>query len=308
MLQYFAVMDMNKKLLSSMLLLIATIIWGSAFVSQGTAMAYMPPFSFQAIRCFLGFIIMLPIIAIGDRARKANITFLEGWKSKTLWLAGILCGIPLFLACNLQQLALVDVDAGKSGFLTAMYIVFVPFIGLLRKQKLSPLMPISILLAVGGLYLLCCAGVTQVQSGDLLLLGCAVMFAIQINVVDKFVSQVDPLRLNAIQILVCTVLSAAVMLFTESPTTSGILMCVPELIHVGVFSMGVSYGLQIIAQKDLPQSPAALIMSLEAVFAALFGWLLANETMAASELIGCGLLFAAVILSQIEVKPKKESA
>lgn len=307
MLQYTAVIDMNKKLLSSILLLIATIIWGSAFVSQGTAMAYMPPFSFQAIRCFLAFIIMLPIIAFGDRARKTSTSFLDGWKSRTLWLAGILCGIPLFLACNLQQLALVDVDAGKSGFLTAMYIVFVPFIGLLRKQKLSPLMPLSILLAVGGLYLLCCAGVTKVQSGDLLLLGCAVMFAVQINVVDKFVNRVDPLRLNAIQILVCTVLSAAVMLLTEEPTINGIFQCIPELIHVGVFSMGVSYGLQIIAQKDLAQTPAALIMSLEAVFAALFGWLLASETMATSELIGCGLLFAAVILSQIEWKQKKES-
>lgn len=286
------------------MLLLATVIWGSAFVSQSVAMEYMQPLSFQAIRCFLALLIMIPIIMIADKAggRKG---FWKLWQDKTLWLAGILCGIPLFLACNLQQLALVDTDAGKSGFLTAMYIVFVPIIGLFRRQKPSALVPVSVLLAVAGLYLLSCVGVTGIQTGDLLLLGCAVMFAVQINVVDQFVSRLDPLRLNAIQILICTVLSAAVTVCTESPTVSGIAQCLPQLAHVGFLSMGVSYGLQILAQRKLEQAPAALIMSLESVFAALFGAIILHEVMQPHEIVGCGLLFAAVILSQIEIKPKK---
>lgn len=289
------------------MLLVSTVIWGSAFVSQSVAMAYMGPFSFQAIRCFLGFLIMLPIISILDKATGKH-GFLKGWQDKTLWKAGILCGIPLFLACNLQQLALVDTDAGKSGFLTAMYIVFVPILGIFRKQKPSPFVPVSVMLAVAGLYLLSCVGVTSIQTGDLFLIGCAVMFAVQINVVDQFVSRVDPMRLNAIQILVCTILSTIMMVSTESPTLTGIQQCLPQLAHVGFLSMGVAYGLQILGQKKLEQAPAALIMSLESVFAALFGAILLHETMHTHELIGCGLLFSAVILSQIEIKPSKKSA
>lgn len=297
---------MNKKISSSLLLLIATVIWGSAFVSQSIAMEHIGPFSFQAIRCALALIIMMPIIAIADISKGQRKRFFANWLHKELWLAGLLCGIPLFLACNLQQLALVDTDAGKSGFLTAMYIVFVPLIGIFRKQKLSPFIPISVVLAVAGLYLLSCVGVTAIHTGDLLLLGCAVMFAVQINVVDSFVNKVDPLRLNAIQILVCTTLSAICMFCLEAPTWDGISQCIPELMHVGFLSMGVSYGLQILAQRHLSQAPAALIMSLESVFASLFGWLILQETMNTNELIGCGLLLAAVILSQMEWK-KKES-
>ena len=297
---------MKNRITGSLMLLLATVIWGSAFVSQSVAMEYMEPFSFQAVRCFLALLIMIPIIVIADKTDK-KASFWKGWQDKTLWLAGILCGIPLFLACNLQQLALVDTDAGKSGFLTAMYIVFVPIIGLIRKQKPSPLVPISVLLAVAGLYLLSCVGVTVIQTGDLFLIGCAVMFAVQINVVDQFVNRVDPMRLNAIQILVCTVLSTVVMIFTESPTVSGTLRCLPQLAHVGFLSMGVAYGLQILAQQKLEQAPAALIMSLESVFAALFGAVILHEVMQSHELIGCGLLFAAVILSQIEIKPKKSA-
>lgn len=287
--------------------MIATVIWGSAFVSQSVAMKYIGPFTFQAIRCLLAFLILMPIIFIVDVAGHKK-GFISGWKDKTLWKAGILCGIPLFLACNLQQLALVDTDAGKSGFLTAMYIIFVPLIGIFRKQRLSFFIPVSVVLAVAGLYLLSCVGVTSIQIGDLFLLGCAVMFAIQINVVDKFANHVDPLRLNALQILICTFLSSVCMVTMESPSVDGITQCIPELMHVGFLSMGVSYGLQIIAQKNLPQAPAALIMSLESVFAALFGWLLLDEFMEIHELIGCALLFSAVILSQIEIKPKNKMA
>lgn len=298
---------MKKQLRGSALLLLATVIWGSAFVSQEIAMNHLGPFSFQACRCFVALIGLILIIAIFDRRDKREIGFFRRWADPTLWKAGILCGIPLFLACNLQQLGLAgDTGAGKSGFLTAMYIVIVPIIGIFRRKKPTVMVPISVGLAVIGLYFLSCMGVTTVSIGDILTLGCALAFAFQITVVDIYASKVDSLRLNAIQILVCTILSAGVMLFTEEPTWAGIKSCVIPFAHTGLLSMGIAYSLQIIGQKDLPPAPAALIMSLESVFALIFGMLILQETLTGWEILGCALVFIAVILSQIPVqKPLK---
>ena len=295
---------MGKKLQSSALLLLATIIWGSAFVSQSVAMDHMGPFTFQALRCFLGFSILIPVIAVFDHYKKDGRTFFQRWLDWKLWKAGLLCGIPLFLACNLQQVGLVETDAGKSGFLTAMYIVFVPVIGIFRKEKTTIMIPISVVLAAVGLYCLSCAGVSSISTGDLLTICCAVMFAVQIICIDLFASSVDPLRLNAIQALVCTVLSSTVMAFTETPTWSGILVCIPQLAHVGFLSMGIAYSLQILAQKNLAPSTASIIMSMESVFAVILGAWILKETMTGWEILGCVLVFAAIILSQITIPSK----
>ena len=190
--------------------MLATVIWGAAFVAQSAGMEHIGPFTFQAVRCFLAVVALIPVIAVADILKKDGQTFLSRWKNKKLWKIGILCGIPLFLACNLQQVGLVDVDAGKSGFLTAMYIVIVPIFGLFSKKKPSILIPFSVLLAVCGLYFLSCMGVAQIALGDILLLGCAFMFAVQIFFVDKFATDLDPIRLNLIQALVCAVLSAII--------------------------------------------------------------------------------------------------
>ena len=296
---------MKNKLRGSILLLLTTIIWGSAFVSQKTAMEHMPPFSFQAIRSFLGFLIMIPLVALFDRNKRDGKSFLMRWKSKELWKAGLLCGIFLFTACNLQQFALVDVAPGKSGFLTAMYIVFVPIIGLVRGKRVSKWMPLSIALAIFGLYLLCCVETLTIQTGDILLLGCAVAFAVQINVVDNYVNRIDALRMNAIQILVCTTLSAICAVTTEQVSFSEVVICFPEIAHVGFLSMGVCYGMQILGQRDLDQAPAALIMSLEAAFALLFDWLILKTNLSTEEIWGCIILFIAIIPAQIEPKTKK---
>ena len=307
MLYWPAVIKMNKKIISALLLLTATVIWGSAFASQNMAMDYMNPFAFQAIRCLIAVIGMMPIIVTSDKLKPSCNSFLKGWADVKLWKAGILCGLPLFLACNLQQLALVDTDAGKAGFLTAMYIVFVPIFSLFRKQKMGLNVPISVLIAATGLYFLSCTQGLKIAAGDLLLLGCAVMFAVQIIFVDKFAGQLDALRLNAIQGFVCAVLSAAVMLIGEPmPTLEGISKCVIPLLHVGFLSMGVAYALQIIGQKNMEPTAASLIMSLESVFAAIFGILILQERMSQREIIGCALLFAAVILSQIPIQHKKK--
>lgn len=290
---------MNKQLRGIAALLLATLIWGSTFVAQSVGMDHIGPFTFQAVRCFIGALGMLPVIAIADRKKADGKNFTSRWKDKKLWKAGILCGVPLFLACNLQQLGLVDTDAGKSAFLTAMYIVIVPILGIFLKKKPSKMIPVSVALAVGGLYCLSCVGVTSISTADLLLLACAFMFAVQIIMVDRFGISVDPLRLNAIQALVCAVLSAVAMAFTEQPTWQTILPCWLPLAYAGLLSMGAAYSLQIIGQRHLQPAAASLIMSLESVFAVLCGCLILKETLTKWEILGCILVFAAVILSQI---------
>lgn len=295
---------MNKKLKGSILLLLATVIWGSAFVAQSVGMDYIGPFTFQAARCALAVLILLPIIYVNDKRKGGKTRFWASWKDKTLWKAGILCGIPLFLACNLQQLGIVDTDAGKSGFLTAMYIVFVPFIGLFLKKKLSKTVPVSVILAVAGLYCLSCVGASAISKGDLFLLGCALMFAVQITFVDIFAPAVDPLRLNLIQSGVCAVLSSVVMFAVETPTLPSIGACWLPICYTGILSMGISYSLQIVGQKNLNPTVASLIMSMESVFAVLTGWLILGDTLSKWETVGCVLVFAAVILSQIPDKKR----
>ena len=291
----------NKQLKGSLFLLFATVIWGSAFVSQDVAMEHMGPFTFQAIRCFMAVLALLPVIWLFDRSSHRH--FIKEWANKKLWSAGILCGIPLFLACNLQQLGLVDSGAGKSGFLTAMYIVMVPIIGIIRRKPFSPMIPISVVIAVAGLY--CLTGVSgQLMLSDMLLLGCALAFAVQITFVDLFARSVDPLRLNTIQAFVCAVLTAVLAIFLEKDTPTDLASSILPIIHVGVLSMGVAYSIQIIAQKDLEPATASLIMSLESVFALFFGWMILKEELSAWEWLGCGLIFVAVILSQINIKKK----
>lgn len=292
---------------SSLLLLLATAIWGSTFVAQSVGMAHIGPFTFQAVRCALGGIGLLPVIAIADRFQKDNRTFWSRWADKKLWLGGVLCSIPLFIACNLQQLGLVDTDAGKSAFLTAMYIVIVPIIGIFRKKMPSPLIPVSVILSAVGLYFLCGGKITGIALSDLLLLGCALAFAVQITFVDIFAPQTDALRLNALQALLCAVFSSVVMFLTEQPKVTQLLDCWLPLCYAGFLSVGIAYSLQIIGQKHLEPSSASLIMSLESVFAVLSGWLILGETLTHWEAIGCTLIFGGVILSQVPVKMKSKS-
>ena len=297
---------MKNRLQGSAYLLAATLIWGTSFVSQSVGMDHLGPFSFQSIRCAMAVIALLPVIWLADCKKEDGKTFLSRFADKKLWIGGILCAIPLFFAINLQQLGIMYTTAGKSAFLTAMYIVFVPLLGLFTGKKISPMIPVSVVLAVLGLYFLSCMGVTQISIGDLYLIGCAVCFAIQIIVVAKFAPDVDALRLNCLQAGICSLLSAPVMLFAEAPTLTDVTAAFFPLCFSGIMSMGAGYSLQILGQQKLEASLASLIMSLESVFAVLAGWLLLQETLTVWEGIGCVLVFSAVILSQIEIKhPKK---
>lgn len=293
---------MNKQLKGSLTLLLATVIWGSCFVAQSAGMDYIGPFTFQAVRCGLAVIGLLPVIAVADKL--SGRSFVLGWRSKKLWLSGLLCGIPLFVATNLQQVGLVYTTAGKAAFLTAMYIVMVPVLGLFLRRKFSPMIPVSVVLAVAGMYFLSCMGVTSVNPGDILMLGCAVAFAAQILCVDRFAPEVDALRLNCLQALVCTVLSAVITAFTEQVSVPMLLDCWLPLCYAGFLSMGAAYALQIIGQKDVEPAAASLIMSLESVFAVVFAWLLLGESMTLWEGLGCVLIFIAVVLSQLPVGKK----
>lgn len=301
---------MKKQLKGSIAIIIATIIWGSTFVAQSIGMDHIGPFTFQAARCLMGGLFLVPVIGIADRLAPKNDgkTFVTRWFDRTLWIAAILCSIPLFIAVNLQQMAIVDTDAGKSAFLTAMYIVFVPILGIFRGQKPSKWIPVSVLLGVAGLYFLSCVGVTSVAAGDFLLLGCAFAFAVQILLVDLFAQLVDCLRLNCLNCFLCAVMSGVVMALTEEPTWAGMQSSFGAVAYAGILSMGIAYSLQIIGQKDLQPATASLLMSLESVFAVLSGWLVLQERLTLWEGMGCILVFAAVILSQMPEKAKEKTS
>ena len=287
----------KNKLQGSIFLLLGTVIWGFSFIAQSVGMAQMGPFAFQSIRCLLAVLFLLPITLVFDRGNwRASM---QKWKNPQLWRVGLICGCALFAAATLQQLGLLYTDAGKAGFLTAMYIVLVPIIGLFRRKKPNRATLFSVALAVVGLYLLSCMGAAGINRGDLLLLGCALAFSVQINCIDALAGSLDGIRLNCIQCLVVAVLSAPFALALETVRLENILACWLPLAYAGILTMGVAYTLQILGQKRLEPTTASLIMSLESVFAALGGWLILHETMTPWETLGSCLVFTAVVVSQL---------
>lgn len=291
---------MKKQLSGVIALLGATVIWGSAFIAQSVGMDKIGPFTFQAVRCFLAVVFLFPASALFSKGKP----FWKSWADPALWRSGVICGLALFAASSLQQIGLVYTDAGKAGFLTAMYIVFVPFLGLFLGQRPGRNALLSLIPAIVGLYLLSCTSVSGINKGDVLLLLCAVAFSVQILLIDRHCAGLDGLKLNCIQALVAAVLSVPWALLTETVDASLIAACWLPLGYAGILSMGVAYTLQIVGQKGVAPSAAALLMSLESVFAALFGWLLLHETMTRAEELGCALVFAAVVISQLPEKKK----
>ena len=289
---------MKKQLSGVIALLGATVIWGSAFIAQSVGMDKIGPFTFQAVRCFLAVVFLFPASALFSKGKP----FWKSWADPALWRSGVICGLALFAASSLQQIGLVYTDAGKAGFLTAMYIVFVPFLGLFVGHRPGRNALLSLIPAIVGLYLLSCTSVSGINKGDVLLLLCAVAFSVQILLIDRHCAGLDGLKLNCIQALVAAVLSVPWALLTETVDASRIASCWLPLGYAGILSMGVAYTLQIVGQKRVAPSAAALLMSLESVFAALFGWLLLHETMTRAEELGCVLVFAAVVISQLPEK------
>lgn len=295
---------MRKKVSGIAALLVCTVIWGFAFIAQSVGMDAIGPFTFQTIRSALAVVFLVPVSFLLDGSKSTFRQSLGRWMDKKLWKSGFFCGIALFVASSLQQVGLVETDAGKAGFLTAMYIVLVPILGLFLGKKPPKTAEIGVLLAVVGLYLLSCTGPGGIQRGDILMIACAFAFAVQITLVDRLSPGMDGFRMNCIQCLTVSVLSLPWMFLTENPSLSAITVCWLPLGFAGVLSMGVAYSLQIVGQKHVEPTAASLIMSLESAFAALGGWWLLGERMTAQELAGCALVFGAVVLSQLPGKAK----
>lgn len=302
---------MNKFVLrQSLLLFLTATIWGVAFVAQSVGMDYVEPFTFNAVRNIIGAIVLLPCIGLLNRfhANSDSNNKEEKEDKKPLILGGISCGVLLFIASNLQQFGIQYTTVGKAGFITAMYIVLVPVFGIFLHKKAQLRIWMAVGLAVVGLYLLCMTdGSFALHTGDLLVLACAVAFSFHILVIDYFSPKVNGVKLSCVQFFTCALLSAIGMLLFEEPELSQILAAWLPIIYAGVLSCGVAYTLQIIGQKDMNPTVASLILSLESVVSLLAGWVILGQKLSNKELIGCALVFVAIIIVQLPVNTKMKA-
>ena len=301
----------SNQLRGSLLLFAAALIWGAAFVAQRIGMDYIGPFTFNAIRNLIGAAVLVPCIAIIRRVQRrqeadgcgtARKTVSTPQERRTLVQGGLVTGFFLCVASNLQQAGIKYTSVGKAGFITALYIVLVPLLGIFLKKKIGWKVWVSVFLAVAGLYLLCMSEKLTIGKGDLLVLLCALAFAFQILSIDHYAGRTDVVMLACLEFLVCGLLTTVLMFLFEKPAVSGILKAGIPILYAGMLSCGVAYTLQIIGQRDLPPAIASLIMSLESVISALAGWLILHQTLRARELAGCAIMFGAIILAQLPQK------
>lgn len=293
---------MNKFIVrQSLLLFLTAVIWGTAFVAQSVGMDYIGPFTFNAVRNLIGGIVLIPCIALLKRINGgAEKSAAEGTEKWTLLLGGISCGVLLFVASNLQQIGIQYTTVGKAGFITAMYIVLVPILGIFLRKKAGIRVWIAVVVAVAGLHALCMTdGSFALQRGDILVLLCALAFSFHILVVDYFAPKVDGVKMSCIQFFVCALLSGVAMLLFEEPDMARILQAWAPILYAGVLSCGVAYTLQIVGQRGMNPTVASLIMCLESVVSVIAGWMLLGQSLSARELSGCVLMFAAIILVQL---------
>lgn len=297
---------MTKKISvkSGFMLVLTAFIWGVSFVAQSVGMGYIGPFTFGCIRSLLGGIVLIPCIWFLDRIngggesgeKKEPTTPAE---KRMLAAGGLLCGLALCVASNLQQIGVKYTTVGKAGFITALYIVLVPILGIFLKKKAGVKIWASVAVAVCGLYLLCITETFTIGKGDFFVLLCAAVFSIHILLIDYFSPKVDGVRMSCIQFFVAGVLSAVPMFLFEKPAVSAILAAAVPLLYAGVLSSGLAYTLQIVAQKDADPTVASLILSLESVFSVLAGWAVLGQVLNTKELAGCALMFAAIVLAQL---------
>lgn len=306
---------------NSLILLLTAVIWGSGFVAQSVGMDYIGPFTFTAIRNFLGAAVLLPLvlwkrtgrIQSEEKAASAKDTYSSDRKgqnihniTKNTLTGGIFCGIFLCIASNFQQFGILYTTVGKAGFITALYVVFVPVLGLFLNRRATAYIWISVILSVIGLYLLCMkGGALTLQLGDLLELVCALMFSVHIMVIDHFTEQADSVAMSAVQFFVCGILSMICMLLFEAPDMGHILAAWKPILYAGVLASGAGYTLQVVGQQGVNPTVASLILCMESVVSALAGWLFLGQALAPRELAGCVLMFLAIVLAQLPVPEPK---
>ena len=296
----------SQKLKGNLLLLLTSFIWGTSFIAQSVGVETISPTAFNGIRSLLGGIVLLPVIFLLDFSkRKKGITVQK--IDKTLIVGGILCGIFLCLASTLQTAGMVYTSPGKAGFITALYMVIVPIIGLFLGKKPSPIIIVAVLVAIFGMYLLCIESGLEINKGDVMIFFCSILFSIHILVIDHFSPKVDGVKLSCIQFLVCGIINTVWMFFdTPKPELGAILDCSFSIGYAGIFSCGIAYTLQIVGQKYTDPTSASILMSLESVFSTLatvflvsLGWELTGGALSAREITGCVLMFAAIMLVQL---------
>lgn len=308
----------THKLRNTFFLFLTAMIWGAAFVAQSVSMDYIGPFTFICLRSVIGGLFLIPVIIVLDGIRKKsqnesadvvnseNILHIEteekqrlSWKNKQLIEGGIVCGIFLFFANCFQQTGIQYTTVGKAGFITTFYIIIVPLIGLFFKKYCGILTWIGVVIALAGLYFLCITQKLTIQRGDALILCCSVLYAGQILAIDHYNPFVDGVKMSCIQFLTGGILGAVFMLLFENPSIAMILSAAGLILYTGIMSTGVGYTLQIVGQKGLNPTVAALILSLESVFSALSGYLFLHQVLTTRELIGCALMFIAIVLAQL---------
>ena len=274
-------------------------------MAQSIGMDYVGPFTFNAVRSIIGGIMLIPcILALNKLSGKENIISEKNLKEekKILLLGGICCGILLCAASNFQQIGIKYTTVGKAGFITACYIILVPLLGIFLGKKTGKVIWLSVVLAVIGLYLLCISDSFSINRGDFFILCCAFLFAVHILVVDYFAPKINGVKLSCIQFLVCGIISAIPMLLFENPTLAALLQAWKPLLYAGIMSCGVGYTLQIIGQKNMNPTIASLILSLESCISVLAGWVLLHQRLSLREILGCAIMFSAILIAQIPEK------
>ena len=293
------------------MLLLTALIWGAAFTAQSKGMESVEAFTFNGIRMTLGAAVLFPCIIINDRLRVRKMTDRQReekrLRDKNAVKYGCLLGIVFFAASNIQQHAFIYTSSGKIAFITALYIFFVPMLGLFIRKRTPLLTWLCVLLGFAGLYFLCVkpGEIGEINKGDLLALGCAAVFAVHILMIERFTAKADGLKLSAMQFLVGGTLSGIAMFIFETPKLSGIFDASVPLLYAGVMSCGVAYTLQIIGQKYTEATVASLLLCMESVFGVIAAAIILGERLSVREIIGCTIMFAAIILSQFSERLSK---
>ncbi|HEX7411712.1 MAG TPA: DMT family transporter [Bacteroidales bacterium] len=284
---------------SESLLLITAVIWGFAFVAQRAGMEYIGPFTYNGIRFALGSLVLVPFIAWRRKVQKTQENNTSISKPISFWLAGIIAGVVLFGGASLQQVGITQTTAGKAGFITGLYVIIVPIIGIFKQQHAGNAIWVGALLAIIGMYLLSITGNFKLSNGDFLVFLSAFLWAVHVQVIDHFSGRVDVLKLAALQFALCAIASICVALITETITLSSILQASIPILYGGILSVGIAYTLQVVAQQKAHPSHAAIILSLETVFAALGGWMILDEHLSARALAGCALMLTGMLIAQL---------
>ena len=290
----------KEQIKGSLLLFLAAIIWGVAFVAQSVGMDYVGPFTFNCVRTLIGGLVLIPCIVFLNRGKvKKKTDFTE---KKRLLLGGICCGVALTTGSTLQQFGIMYTTVGKAGFITAFYIIIVPILGLFLGKKCGLSVWISVVIALAGLYFLCITDGFSIGKGDIYVFLGAIAFSIHILVIDYFTQFNDGVKMSCIQFFVCGILCFVPMMLFEHPEISMILLAWKPILYAGVMSCGVAYTLQIVGQKNMNPTVASLILSLESVTSVIAGFLVLHQNLSYRELIGCGLMFVAIVLAQLPQK------